>query len=75
MIKDFADFDDGATLAADNCIVGGGAAGANIVQEFIGPRGTAGLGNNHELVGRPYTIWRSFDQWEQTSGGLFRVLR
>ena len=38
MIRDFADFDDGATLAADICIVGGGAAGITIAREFIGTR-------------------------------------
>lgn len=36
MIKDFADFDDGATLAADICIVVGGAAGITVAREFIG---------------------------------------
>jgi choline dehydrogenase-like flavoprotein len=38
MIRDFADFDDGAALAADICIVGGGAAGITIAREFIGTR-------------------------------------
>ena len=38
MIKDFADFDDGATLQADVCIVGSGAAGITIAREFLGTR-------------------------------------
>jgi choline dehydrogenase-like flavoprotein len=38
MIRDFADFDEGATLEADVCIVGGGAAGITIAREFIGTR-------------------------------------
>lgn len=36
MINDFAEFDDGATVAADICIVGGGAAGITLSREFIG---------------------------------------
>jgi choline dehydrogenase-like flavoprotein len=38
MIRDFAGFDDGASAAADICIVGGGAAGITIAREFIGTR-------------------------------------
>jgi choline dehydrogenase-like flavoprotein len=38
MIKDFVDFDDGAAVAADICIVGGGAAGITMAREFIGTR-------------------------------------
>ncbi|HXN22767.1 MAG TPA: GMC family oxidoreductase [Candidatus Dormibacteraeota bacterium] len=36
MIRDFAEFDDGATVAADICIVGSGAAGITMAREFIG---------------------------------------
>jgi choline dehydrogenase-like flavoprotein len=36
MIRDFAEFDDGAVVAADICIVGGGAAGITLAREFIG---------------------------------------
>src|SRR5260370_32341097 len=38
MIGDFAEFDDGAEVAADICIVGGGAAGITLAREFIGTR-------------------------------------
>jgi choline dehydrogenase-like flavoprotein len=38
MIRDFAEFDDGATVAADICIVGGGAAGITLAREFVGTR-------------------------------------
>jgi choline dehydrogenase-like flavoprotein len=38
MIRDFAEFDDGAAVAADICIVGGGAAGITLAREFIGTR-------------------------------------
>jgi choline dehydrogenase-like flavoprotein len=38
MIRDFAEFDDGAEVAADICIVGGGAAGITLAREFIGTR-------------------------------------
>jgi len=38
MIRDFAEFDDGAAVAADICIVGGGAAGITMAREFIGTR-------------------------------------
>jgi choline dehydrogenase-like flavoprotein len=38
MIRDFAEFDDGAAVAADICIVGGGAAGIALAREFIGTR-------------------------------------
>src|SRR5216684_6405838 len=40
MIGDFAEFDDGAAVAADICIVGGGAAGITLAREFIGTRFT-----------------------------------
>lgn len=36
MIKDFAEFTDGAEVAADVCIVGSGAAGITLAREFIG---------------------------------------
>jgi choline dehydrogenase-like flavoprotein len=36
MIKDFLEFDDGATLQSDICIVGAGAAGITIAREFLG---------------------------------------
>jgi len=36
MISDFAEFDDGAEVAADVCIVGSGAAGIALAREFIG---------------------------------------
>lgn len=36
MIKDFSTFDDGASIAADVCIVGAGAAGITIAREFLG---------------------------------------
>jgi choline dehydrogenase-like flavoprotein len=36
LIRDFNDFDDGVTVAADICIVGAGAAGIAIAREFIG---------------------------------------
>ncbi|MGH9864210.1 MAG: FAD-dependent oxidoreductase [Candidatus Acidiferrales bacterium] len=35
MIKDFSKFDDGATVTADVCIVGAGAAGIAIAREFV----------------------------------------
>src|SRR5260370_35088332 len=38
MIGDFAEFNDGAEVAADICIVGGGAAGITLAREFIGTR-------------------------------------
>ena len=38
MIRDFAEFDDGTAVAADICIVGGGAAGITMAREFIGTR-------------------------------------
>jgi len=38
MIKDFAEFNDGADVVADICVVGGGAAGITLAREFIGTR-------------------------------------
>lgn len=38
MIQDFSDFDDGAAIEADVCIVGCGAAGITLAREFIGRR-------------------------------------
>jgi choline dehydrogenase-like flavoprotein len=38
MIRDFAELDDGAAVAADICIAGGGAAGITLAREFIGTR-------------------------------------
>jgi choline dehydrogenase-like flavoprotein len=38
MIRDFAEFSDGAEVAADICIVGAGAAGITLAREFIGTR-------------------------------------
>jgi hypothetical protein len=38
MIRDFAEFEDGAAVAAYICIVGGGAAGITMEREFIGTR-------------------------------------
>jgi len=38
MIQNFSDFDDGATIEADVCIVGGGAAGITLAREFVGTR-------------------------------------
>lgn len=38
MILDFAEFEDGAAVAADICIVGAGAAGITLTREFIGTR-------------------------------------
>src|SRR5277367_3181887 len=40
MITDFAEFDDGAAVAADVCIIGSGAAGITLAREFIGTRFT-----------------------------------
>jgi choline dehydrogenase-like flavoprotein len=38
MIRDFHDFDDGAAVTADICVVGAGAAGIAIALEFVGTR-------------------------------------
>jgi glycine/D-amino acid oxidase-like deaminating enzyme len=38
MIRDFNEFQDGALLEADVCVVGAGAAGISIAREFIGSR-------------------------------------
>jgi choline dehydrogenase-like flavoprotein len=38
MILDFSDFQDGAAVLADICIVGAGAAGITVAREFIGTR-------------------------------------
>jgi choline dehydrogenase-like flavoprotein len=38
MIRDFTEFEDGAAVAADICIVRGGAAGITMAREFIGTR-------------------------------------
>lgn len=38
MIRDFHEFEDGAAVSADVCIVGAGAAGITIAREFIGTR-------------------------------------
>jgi len=35
MIKDFHDFDDGACITADVCIIGAGAAGITVAKEFL----------------------------------------
>lgn len=40
MILDFGEFDDGAAVAADICVVGCGAAGITTAREFIGTRFT-----------------------------------
>src|SRR5216684_507379 len=70
IIRDFAEFDDGAAVAADICIVGGGAAGITLAREFIGTRFTVlmleggGLEAeaetqelyNSEVVGLPHTV-------------------
>ncbi len=36
MIKDFLEFDDGACITADVCIIGAGAAGITFAKEFLG---------------------------------------
>ena len=38
MIRDFCEFDEHATVTADVCIVGSGAAGITLAREFIGTR-------------------------------------
>jgi choline dehydrogenase-like flavoprotein len=43
MIKDFCEFQNGALVEADVCIVGAGAAGITIAREFIGSRYTVAL--------------------------------
>lgn len=36
MIRDFDEFDDGACIAADVCIIGAGGAGITVAKEFLG---------------------------------------
>ncbi len=36
MIEDFNEFDDGACITADVCIIGAGAAGITVAKEFLG---------------------------------------
>ncbi len=40
MIKDFHEFDDGACMRADVCIIGAGAAGITLAREFLGTQFT-----------------------------------
>jgi choline dehydrogenase-like flavoprotein len=55
MIKDFHEFDDGACMKADVCIIGAGAAGITIAREFLGTNftvlvlETGGLDNEAEI--------------------------
>ncbi|MGB4784739.1 MAG: hypothetical protein WAQ77_08480, partial [Candidatus Acidiferrum sp.] len=69
MIKDFHEFDDGACMTADVCIIGAGAAGITVAREFLGTHFTVlvlesgGLDNEaviqklneSEVVGLPHT--------------------
>jgi choline dehydrogenase-like flavoprotein len=69
MIKDFQEFDDGACMTADVCIIGAGAAGITVAKEFLGTHFTVlvlesgGLDNEaviqklneSEVVGLPHT--------------------
>ena len=68
MIKDFHEFDDGAVITADVCIIGAGAAGITVAKEFLGSQFTVlvlesgGLDNEaviqklneSEVVGLPH---------------------
>ena len=68
MIKDFHEFDDGACMTADVCIIGAGAAGITVAREFLGTHFTVlvlesgGLDNEaviqklneSEVVGLPH---------------------
>ena len=55
MNKDFQEFDDGACMTADVCIIGAGAAGITIAREFLGTNftvlllETGGLDNEAEI--------------------------
>ena len=40
MIKDFNQFDDGAIVQADVCVIGAGAAGITLAKEFLGSNRT-----------------------------------
>lgn len=54
MIKDFHEFDDGACMTADVCIIGAGAAGITVAREFLGTNFTVlvleGGGLDNEAV-------------------------
>jgi choline dehydrogenase-like flavoprotein len=43
VIKDFQEFDDGAVITADLCIIGAGAAGITVAKEFLGSHFTVSV--------------------------------
>lgn len=55
MIKDFDDFQDGASITADICIIGAGAAGITIAREFTSTQHTVVLLESGGIAQEPET--------------------